>query len=142
MAGTMSSQKRGGMLLLGWLIPGAGYLYLGYPWKTAALFSLLAAVYFTGIVIGNGQSVLVWDNFSYMVSFCIGSFAIIQLFVSPQMSMIPYIYPYSLQLSALYITTASLLNLLLLVDVYCQSVQRFRITLGKIRESQETPCKI
>ncbi|OHB70345.1 MAG: hypothetical protein A2W23_02510 [Planctomycetes bacterium RBG_16_43_13] len=53
--------------LLGWLIPGAGHLYLGKQWKALFFFMVLVFTYLTGLYFTGFRTVSWGDNQFYYI---------------------------------------------------------------------------
>jgi len=105
-------------MFLGWLIPGAGHYYLGQRWKAIILFSLLGAMYFTGVAIADFQNIFFREPLYIIGGFCVLGFSAIAILVCNHLPVISEWYPYGLQLGCLYVSVASLLNAFILLDVY------------------------
>ena len=40
-------------LVVSWLVPGAGHVYIGRPWRGAVIFVTIAALFWSGMAIGG-----------------------------------------------------------------------------------------
>jgi hypothetical protein len=102
-------------LLWGWFIPGGGHYYLGQKWQGILLGSLLFLLYLAGFYCADYRNVSLSEPFYLMGYSFAGSFTALALLVGFCLDTLPQWQPFAYQLGYLYITTASFLNLLILL---------------------------
>jgi hypothetical protein len=117
------------ILILGWLLPGAGHFVLGQRWRGVAFFVLLTATFALGLVLTEGGAVSFEEH---RIALCAqifagapalaglvrdhGRYAAVEGFsIRPIMS--PEVVA-MIDLGLLFTMLAGLLNLLLIVDAY------------------------
>lgn len=107
-------------LLLAWLVPGLGHLYLGKRFKGIGFFVLLSATYATGVIISQGLSVS-WEHHSYAFIAQIGAGLYTLLTAAwtrfqGNVRIPEHTVPY-MDTGLLYTMVAGLLNFLVIHDV-------------------------
>lgn len=106
------------LLLLGWLIPGAGHYCLGYKWKGIVLFSLVSLLYLTGMAMADFRNVSTGEPFYLIGYFFAGGITIVSVCVTAHLTASSGTYFYGYQLGCLYTFIASLSNFLILLKLY------------------------
>lgn len=113
-------------LVLGWLIPGAGHMWLGRIWKGIFLFALVAGTFGAGCVLARGRTVTFDENpFYYIGQIGSGMTLGVTGYLSSE-GMPPRkdsVRP-SVDAGLLYMSVAGLLNLLLILNLYDLLIER------------------
>ena len=125
--------------LLGWLVPGAGYMYLGQKTRGTIICIAICTTFFLGVLVGGVE--MVGPQFSkawFVAQVVAGLPAIISVVL--QDPNVPAGYGKGIDLGQVYTGVAGLLNLLCVVDtlmrahVMCQgsrSRQSEKVVTGR-----------
>jgi len=120
--------------ILAWLVPGAGYLFLGERTRGVIVLAVIAATFWAGIAIGGIKNTVnpgertLW----FLGQVCAGSHALAALGLSrlvedPESSGLPpsavIAYGRAEEVSIIYTAIAGMLNLLVIFDVLARADQ-------------------
>ncbi len=113
-------RRTGAAFFLAWFVPGAGHLLLGRHVKAAVLFSILAAMYVTGLWLSGWKFVSFDDNpFYYVGQFGSGLTTLLaQAFAEPKAFPRPDFPTKWIDPAMLYVCVAGLLNIVVTVGVF------------------------
>jgi hypothetical protein len=106
--------------VLGWLLPGAGHLWLGRARKGLVLFALVAGTFLAGALLARGRTVTFDENPFYYIG-QIGSgltLGVTQWMASDGMPPTNDTARPEVDAGLLYMSVAGLLNLLLVLNVF------------------------
>ena len=104
---------------MAWLIPGLGHYYIGEKWKGVLLFFLLLSGYITGMIMSGFCTMFPLKEFGYfIISMAIGIISIIITLFNFIFFPSPIYYIYGHYSGCLYICVTSLLNLLIIINLY------------------------
>jgi hypothetical protein len=121
-------------LILAWLIPGLGHLYLGRKFKGFVFLILLTLTFIVGWGLSRGQAVSYSDHpYAFFAQIWAGLPTIIVLLkirYFGQVTLTSAIIPY-IDVSLLYTSVAGLLNLLVIQDAFETAVGRISAKPGK-----------
>jgi hypothetical protein len=107
--------------LLGWLLPGAGHLFIGEVRRGVVIMLVIAATFWTGIAIGGLKNTVnpVDRSWWFLGQICTGGHALATLAVSKRLPDGPQLVAFgrSEEVSVVYTGIAGMLNLLVILDV-------------------------
>jgi len=105
-------------LILGWLVPGAGHLYIGQKLKAVVLCLVINVAILAGLIMGRGRNIFV-ERYSFLGQVGGGVVALTAAVRARTAGIndVPYDHfvPYY-DVGTLYSTVAGLLNMLLALD--------------------------
>lgn len=115
--------------VLAWLVPGAGHWLLGQRGIAWVFFLAISLPYFAGVFIGGVKDSInpVTNRWLFLAEVCIGGYTSVGYLASKSIQVPPdrepeYIsyYPES-DIAQIYLATASLLNLLAIIDAVARA---------------------
>lgn len=115
-----SAAKRWSAVLLAWLLPGLGHLYLRRPRTALAYFAIVTATFLLGLSFeGRLYSPETGQPLTVLATFAVYGAGLLNLAArlfsgNPGGSILGVTYEYG----CAYLLTAGLMNLLLMLDVY------------------------
>lgn len=110
--------------ILGWCIPGAAHWYYGYRSKAVVFFAIILICLLSGLVISDFRAVRYADNpFYYIGQFGNGVVLLSNTLLTSEMprGLVPLPY---LEIGLLYICVGGLLNLIILLNLYSQIINK------------------
>ena len=104
-------------VFLAWLIPGGGHWYSGDKIRALLFFILIMAIYFSGMYIGNFENVSVTQPY-YLCAQIFAGLPTIVIGILSYHKNSPRLIPTFFEIGNLYTCTASLLNLMIILNIY------------------------
>jgi len=112
------------ILIGGWCIPGLAHWYYGRRYKAVIFFALISICLILGLVISDFRAVRYLDNpFYYIGQFGSGLILLSNTLLTSELphGLVPLIY---FEIGLLYTCVGGLLNLIILLNLYAQILNR------------------
>jgi hypothetical protein len=112
------------VLLTGWAIPGLAHWYYGYRLKAVIFFTIISLCLLIGLVLTDFRAVRYADNpFYYIGQFGSGFVLFFNTLLTSEMpnGLVSLRY---FEIGLLYICTAGILNLIIVLNLYSQIAKR------------------
>ncbi|MDQ7778783.1 MAG: hypothetical protein RDV41_03610 [Planctomycetota bacterium] len=138
-----SNQKSAGLLfvaaVVGWLVPGAGFIVLGRFWKGLCLLILIGGTFAAGAYVTNFRGIAFDDNqFYYVGRFGSGLLWFLSFtLLSPEPRGLVTARFY--EAGTLYMSLAGLLNLFVLLNLPFKGPSRGKAVAPQSTETQSSP---
>lgn len=106
------------LVILAWLIPGAGHFLIGERARGVVIFVVITATFWTGLIIGGAYSTVnLTDNFAwFFAQVFAGTHTILAMIIRRLPDAMPS-YSKTLDLATIYTGVAGLLNVVVILDV-------------------------
>jgi len=112
------------MLIGGWCVPGLTHWYYGYRYKAVIFFAIISICLILGLVVSDFRALRYSDNpFLYIGQFGSGLIWLSNTLLTSEMprGLVPLPY---FEIGLLYICVGGLLNLIILLNLYSQIINR------------------